>query len=246
MNPEPSSPKEIAMSTMTTSNGRVRKSLAEQIDRLDTILDTLGQGLNEAVATAVQDAVGVAVTEAVTAAVKAAVVEVLTNPDLLKRLRPQATPAPSLLSRVAHHARSLCGWLAGAAKAACSKVINLAEQVASRAVNVAKQAASKATQAAKGYAKAVCTRLVSTCRRAKALVGRIGTFLAVVADLGRQLRKRLLLALAVGVVVGVGCYLGGPVIASAVSGLAGFGGSLLVSALNALRRGLASLQLHHS
>jgi hypothetical protein len=222
------------MSTMTNSNGQIRKTLASQIDRLDRILDGLAQGLDQAVAVAVQEAVGAAVTETVTAAVKAAVIEVLTNPDLLKRLRPNTTPAPSLFSRLAHHAHTFCGWLAGAAKAACSKVIN-----------VAKQTASKTTQAARGYAKAVCTRLVSTCRRARALVGRIGTFLAVAADLGRQLRNRLLLALAVGVVVGLGCYLGGPVIASTVSGLAGFAGSLLASAINALRRGLASLQLHH-
>ena len=82
-----------------------------------------------AVAAAVQEAVGAAVT----AAVKAAVVEVLTNPDLLKRLRPHAAPAPSLFSRVAHQARRFCGWLAGAARAACSQVMNLAGQAASRA-----------------------------------------------------------------------------------------------------------------
>ena len=35
----------------TDTNGRSRKSLAEQIDRLDHILDGLGEGLNEAVAT---------------------------------------------------------------------------------------------------------------------------------------------------------------------------------------------------
>jgi hypothetical protein len=233
------------MST-TNTNSRVRKSLADQIDRLDQILDGLAEGLDEAVAAAVQEAVGAAVTETVTAAVQAAVIEVLTNPDLLKRLRPHATPAPSLFSRVAHHARSFCGWLAGAARAACSKVINVAKQTVSRAVHVAKQTASKTMQAARGCANAVCTRLVNTYHLAKALVGGIGTFLAVVADLGRQLRNRLLLALAVGVVVGVGCYLGGPVIASTVSGLAGFAGSLLASAINALRRGLASLQFHRA
>ena len=62
----------------------------------------------------------------------------------------------------------------------------------------------------------------------------------------RQLCKPVLVALGVGITVGLGCYLAGPVIASAVSGLAGFAGSLLASALNALRRGLAGLQLHHA
>ena len=44
--------------TTTTTNGRVRKSLAEQIDRLDQILDGLANGLNEAVAMVVREAVG--------------------------------------------------------------------------------------------------------------------------------------------------------------------------------------------
>ena len=37
-------------------NGRSRKSLADQIDRLDQILDGLADGLNEAVASAVKQA----------------------------------------------------------------------------------------------------------------------------------------------------------------------------------------------
>jgi hypothetical protein len=47
----------------TTTNGRERKSLAEQIDRLDGILDGLAQGLEQAVVAAVQAAVGLAVRE---------------------------------------------------------------------------------------------------------------------------------------------------------------------------------------
>src|SRR5262245_17521018 len=72
------------MTTATVPNGTARKSLAEQIDRLDNILDGLAEALNESVAAAVQQAVG----EAVAAAVQAAVVEVLTNPELQKRLHP--------------------------------------------------------------------------------------------------------------------------------------------------------------
>ena len=69
----------------TSANGRAqRKSLAEQIDRLDLILDGLADGLQEAVADAV--------TAAVSVAVQAAVREVLTNPQLLERLRPEPAP----------------------------------------------------------------------------------------------------------------------------------------------------------
>lgn len=55
-------------------NGRQRKSLADQIDRLGSMLDGLAEGLNEAVATAVQEAV------------RAVLTEVFTNPERLARL----------------------------------------------------------------------------------------------------------------------------------------------------------------
>src|SRR4051812_33763369 len=116
--PQRHSPKESPMSTKTNSNGQVRKSLSEQIDRLDHILDGLSEGLNEAVATAVQEAVGVAVKEAVSAVIT----EVLTNPDILALIRaslaPAAPPAPNpLWSKV----RGLCSVVASAAKAAWGK-----------------------------------------------------------------------------------------------------------------------------
>jgi hypothetical protein len=42
----------------------------------------------------------------------------------------------------------------------------------------------------------------------------------------RQVRRSLGMALGIGVLVGVGCFVAGPVVASAVSGVAGFVGSL--------------------
>src|SRR5206468_415529 len=59
----------------TITNSKTRKSLAEQIDRLDGILDGLSEGLNHTVAAAVA--------EATAAAVRLALVEVLGNPDVL-------------------------------------------------------------------------------------------------------------------------------------------------------------------
>ena len=67
--------------TMTNTDGRTRKSLAEQIDRLDAILGGLGDALAEAVAAAVSQAAGPAVKEAV----QAVLAEVLTNPALRER-----------------------------------------------------------------------------------------------------------------------------------------------------------------
>ena len=92
----------------TNTNGRPpRKSLATQLDRLDTILDGLADGLNEAVVTAVK--------EAVVVAVEAVLREVLDNPELQRRLRPEPTatePAPAQPGLVRWAARpsvAVCG-----------------------------------------------------------------------------------------------------------------------------------------
>jgi hypothetical protein len=54
--------------------------------------------------------------------------------------------------------------------------------------------------------------------------------------LARRFRRPLLIALASGMVIGVGCYLAGPMVASTVSGLAAFAGSLAGSVLGRVRR----------
>jgi hypothetical protein len=88
--------------TTTTTNGSVRKTLASQLDRLDSILDGLSENLNQAVADAVQGAVELAVRQAVGQAVKEAVqavlAEVLTNADLLATVRGilPVTPPPDV------------------------------------------------------------------------------------------------------------------------------------------------------
>jgi hypothetical protein len=76
--------------TTTNADGRARKSLAEQIDRLDAILDGLSEALGGAVTAAVTEAVGVAVKEAV----QGVLAEVLTNPALQEKLRGMAGPPP--------------------------------------------------------------------------------------------------------------------------------------------------------
>jgi hypothetical protein len=117
-------------------NGPTRKTLASQIDRLDSILDGLSEGLDQAVAQTVREAVGLAVEEAV----QAVLTEPLTNPALREQLqRPAASEsAPpdgpanknggsrgrlaALCGRVGDTLRSACrigaGWLRQAAQAA--------------------------------------------------------------------------------------------------------------------------------
>src|SRR5262245_10645658 len=80
----------------TATNGQVRKTLASQLDRLDSMLDGLSDALNGAVATAVEGAVERAVRQAVGAAVRetlqAVLAEVVSNPDLRAAARTLLAP----------------------------------------------------------------------------------------------------------------------------------------------------------
>jgi hypothetical protein len=124
----------------TTTNGRERKSLAEQIDRLDGILDGLAQGLEQAVVAAVQAAVGVAVREVVQAVLQ----EVLANPEFFKARTaaagtPEALPAPTSTSKSGLKERlaRLCGRLKAGVQAGiqaigvvCAKLLGGARRAA--------------------------------------------------------------------------------------------------------------------
>jgi hypothetical protein len=122
------------MQTVLT-NSKVRKSLSEQIDRLDRILDGLAEALNGAVADAVTQAVSLAVKEAV----QTVLTEVLSNPELRAQLQgstvaPIATnaypatrsTATSLVHRVAQSAAHLANW--------CTARLHALAQLGRRAV----------------------------------------------------------------------------------------------------------------
>jgi hypothetical protein len=207
--------------TTTTTNGRTRKSLAEQIDRLDAILDRLADALNEAVADAVKEAVTAAVQEAV----HAAVVEVLTNAELRKRLgvvqTPASQPSAPVVVCLANTARRCWNWLVNA--------WDTAKAVARLAGGKAMEAANRCLIA--GRAK------LHEVREQVSRKARTGWMLAVtLAALASRFRKQVLVALGVGVLVGVVFYLGGREVASVGCGLAGFAVSLATNAVNRLRR----------
>ena len=79
--------------TIAMTNGRLpRKQLADQLDRLDGIIDLLGEGLSQAVADACRDGSRLAV--------KDAILEILANPEL-RRLIGNPAPAPSAAAPLA-------------------------------------------------------------------------------------------------------------------------------------------------
>jgi hypothetical protein len=177
------------MTTMMR-NGQGRPSLAQQIDRLDAILDGLAGALNEAVAQAVKDAV--------TEAVKAAITETLANPELRRRIVPQAEK-PSLLRRLLAKAR-------GAVVA-----------VKTQACRLVRWLARTASGSVKAVKSGVCFGWTTTTAKVAAVVRSMPTW----PLLAWKLRMPVLLAIGVGGTLAVACYLAGPLVASAVSGVAG-------------------------
>ena len=183
---------------MTTANGSLnartaRKSLADQIDRLDGILDGLAEALNESVADAVKDVIA----ETVRQAVHAAVTEVLSSPDLLratleKHAPPPANPMPPTPER---------------------KPPTLKENVArigNRLGEKVKQAASLARKSLKAAARRAGTALAVAPLVIRAVAQKVWDF-----------RKPCAVAVGVGVAFGAACYLGGQLFSSVANGLSG-------------------------
>jgi hypothetical protein len=194
--------------TTTTTNGQERKTLASQLDRLDSILDGLSDALNEAVATAVEGAVERAVKQAVSEAVRetlqAVIAEVVSNPDLLaaaRTLLAPGTPA-DVPPDPPERPRGLFGRACDGIKAALA--------VAAAACNgagayVANKAAAVKSAARSGW------RLLS------------------------RFRGRLLIACGVGVAAGAVTLLAAPWLGVAAAAVGGFFATLAVKVRNALR-----------
>ena len=190
---------------MTTANGTssarvARKSLADQIDRLDGILDGLAEALNESVADAVRDVIGHAVREAVSAAVT----EVLSSPHLLRaalerHAPPEAIPVPP---PAGPKPRTLREHLARAAT-------RLGEKV--------QQAASLLRQKLGGACAVAC----AAGKQAVKIAANVPGILGAVAQGAWAFRKPCAVAVGVGVFCGAACYLGGPLLSSVANGLGG-------------------------
>jgi hypothetical protein len=170
---------------IATNNGRGgRKSLADQIDRLDGILDGLAGALNDAVVQAVR--------QAVTVAVKTALSEALAHPELRQRLT--AAPAaevgarPSVLKRLTAAARRFGGCVVRSFRRLPGMTRRLA---------------------------------VASWRLTWTGIRWLGRSVRRLPGLIWRMRKPVFLTLCVGGLVAWGCFVLGPLIASAVGGLAG-------------------------
>jgi hypothetical protein len=111
------------MSATATINGKPRKQLSDQLDRLDRIIDALGDALPEAVSDAAR--------EGTRTAVKEAILEILANPDLrnvvlaatpVEPARIEPTPKPTLWARVKARVAAAKDALVGRCRAATAAV----------------------------------------------------------------------------------------------------------------------------
>jgi hypothetical protein len=193
-------------STTTCGNGRVqRKSLNDQLDRFDSMLDGLGEAIPEVIADSVRRAVG----EAVRLAVEASVREVLGSPELLRaalaRHAPASDPAPARREvpprrMLRDLMRAAGGWSRLQMTSAAAGAIGVLSSAWSRSLDAL---------------RTVCARL----RRFGRLAGKLPGTLAALAGGAWSFRRRGAIALAVGVACAFGVYHAGPAIGSAVSGL---------------------------
>jgi hypothetical protein len=219
------------MTTMMT-NGRVRKSLAEQLDRLDRTLDGLADGLNDAVAQAVKDAVGLAVQEAVAGVLR----EVLGNPELLTRLQGEtrtaeaaALPTPTRAKKLGlgQRIKQAGGWIGCRLRMlgqACGQFLH----------GIA--AVCKALRSG-GQLRIEQLRECVTALRRRGQRALISCWQALCHL--RHYTAAVTVALAVGGAVGVAAWWCGPWLASIAGGVGGF--STMVSVRRALNEWRAIL-----
>jgi hypothetical protein len=167
----------MSKTATASANGKARKSLSDQLDRLDGIIDALSEGLNEAVQTAVAEA--------------------LQDPQTLATLRAALTPPrpPSTpLRRVKEGLGRAWSWLSRQVGRACSAVAGLLVRGAELVSGVSSPVLAK--------------------------VRPLGLLLGVLACLLWYQRRRVVMAVGMGIVVGWACYRSGPLVAALVGGTA--------------------------
>lgn len=184
---------------VTNTNGRARKSLADQIDRLDQILNGLSDGLNQAVAEAVRlaltEVLSGPLAEAIRQAAEAAVQDTLVRPKGPGVVPPATVPRPGLLDRLAARVRP---------------VVHRAREAVVAAVRWVRARIRTPVTAVRAAVRVGCARVLATAVLAAAVAAQAWRF-----------RRDCGLALLAGTVVGLSCFLAGPLISALVCGAAG-------------------------
>jgi hypothetical protein len=189
---------------MTTLNtiAKPRKSLADQIDRLDTILDGLSDELAQAVADSVKDAV------------RMAVVEALTSPTVITLLR-NGAQNDSHPSHSKPASGSKKGWWAG-----------VGEWTAGAWQGVCGWC-GWAWQGLRRKGKDWSGRLEDTWAGCRKTCGEWCSSALQWVKVVWSFRIPLLLALAVAFGFGLIAFFGGPIVAAVVVSLSGFAATIL-------------------
>ena len=185
-------------------NGKPRRQLSDQLDRMDEILDVLGEGLAGAVVDAMKAGTALAV--------KQALVEILSNPELLATIRggvPPATvrtKAESVLS--SGPARpSLWSRLKAKAAAVRSDALARLSRVKERVVTAVKQVRNRIVQT------------VGSVKQRVRVVKQHLVMLAGVAQVIRHAKQILLLAIGIGTATGMMSLLAPHALAALASGV---------------------------
>jgi hypothetical protein len=235
--------KQVMANNNANVNGSQRKSLASQLDRLDRIIDVLAEGLNEAVADIVRQTVASAVQQTVEAVLR----EVLSRPEVLRALAPPpavsvAQPAPVQPVRGPSLLRRCWTWLwnkLSSAAVLCSKLSSACASLRGKLSSAGLALGSKLGTAVKQIGHTVAEaarRTVGLCLQAPLLVQLGGTLLWRLAGWARRHPRAIAASVLVGVTIGIGGYLAGPVVASTTLGLVGASISLASSVLAPLFR----------
>ena len=174
-----------------------RKSLAGELDRLDSIIDALDVGLTGAVKDAVREAVSTAVSETV----RATLLEIVTNPDvlvLLRSLNPVVVqPSPD-----------------SAPTTATQPCLSTSQRL--------RQSISSAWTWSLSKVKAAGNTIASRYRKIRD--GAVSTFQKI--NLVWRLKRRLLIAFGVGVTIGTLGYFASPGLAGVLTGIGAMGTTL--------------------
>ena len=194
-------------------NGRQRRSLNETIGHLDQLIDGLSSAIPETIRDTLKEEVGAAVSEGV----RTALTDILTNPEVLALLRHTLAPEPLMAVPVTPTRPPLfpgvLGTLLGATRAAGTW---------------AWQQLKRAGGAVAGLACRVAHKLVALRQQLQAL---------------RQVRKPLLLALAIGGLAAAVALFAPHWVAATLSGLGGLCATLTVQLGLWLRRSLGGFAM---